>query len=110
MMKLAMSPAAAGLLRALLNRVGVDRNRILLSNFRSIDWNSLTFAGERHVITLRIPGPAAAATARLLIDGLEEADFTIPGQIVADIGLMRPAINQPDGSILVEIEALTVAE
>ena len=110
MMKLAMSPAAAGLLRALLARVGVDRNRILLSDFRSTDWNSLTFAGERHEMSLRIPGPGAAATAQLLIDGLEEADFTIPGQIVADIGLVRPATHHADGSILVEIEALTVAE
>lgn len=110
MMKLAMSPAAAGLLRALLNRVGVDRNRILLSDFRSTDWNSLTFAGERHEITLRIPGPGAAVTAQLLVDGLEDADFTIPGQIVADIGLVRPAIDQPDGSILIDIEALTVTE
>lgn len=31
MMKLAMSTAAAGLLRALLARAGVERNRILLS-------------------------------------------------------------------------------
>ncbi len=110
MMKLAMSPAAAGLLRALLARAGVDRNRILLSDFQSTDWNSLTFAGERHEITLRIPGPRAAGTAKLLVDGLEEADFTIPGQIVADIGLVRAPIDQADDSIMVEIEALTVAE
>ena len=110
MMKLAMSAAAAGLLRALLARVGVDRNRILLSNFRSIDWNSLTFAGERHEIALRIPGPGATAVAALLVDGLEEADFTIPGQIVADITLARPPVNHPDGAITLEIEALTVAE
>ena len=38
MMKLAMTPAAAGLLRALLGRAGVDRNRILLTDFRSTDW------------------------------------------------------------------------
>ncbi|WP_309603345.1 hypothetical protein [Sphingomonas sp.] len=110
MMKLAMSPAAAGLLRALLARAGVDRNRILLSDFRSMDWNSLTLAGERHEIILRIPGPGAAGPVTLLVDGLEEADFTIPGQIVADIALIRPPSDQADGSILVEIEALTVAE
>ena len=110
MMKLAMSPAAAGLLRALLARAGVDRNRILLSDFRSTDWNSLTFAGERHEITLRIPGPGAALPVTWLVGGLEEADFTIPGQIVADIALIRPPSDQADGSILVEIEALTVGE
>lgn len=110
MMKLAMSAAAAGLLRALLARAGVDRNRILLSDFRSIDWNSLTFAGERHQISLRIPGPGAAPVAALLVEGLADADFAIPGQIVADIALARPLAGQPDGAIMIEIEALTVAE
>jgi len=60
MMKLGMSPAAAGLLRALLMRAGVERNRILLSDFRSTDWRSLTFTGERHRIDLRIPGRTRA--------------------------------------------------
>jgi len=110
MMKLAMSAAAAGLLRALLARAGVDRNRILLSNFQSTDWNSLTFAGERHEIALRIPGPGSPAVAALLIEGLEDAEFAIPGQIVADIALARPPTPQPDGAITLEIEALTVAE
>ncbi|MEO7410741.1 MAG: hypothetical protein ABIU10_05405 [Sphingomicrobium sp.] len=110
MMKLAMSTAAAGLLRALLARTGVDRNRILLSNFRSTDWNSLTFAGERHHILLRIPGPGATPVAALLVEGLEEADFSIPGQIVADIALTRPPAQLDDGAMMVEIEALTVAE
>lgn len=110
MMKLAMSAAAAGLLRALLARAGVDRNRILLSEFRSTDWNSLTLAGERHAIALRIPGPGAATVASLLIDGLEEADFSIAGQIVADIAIVGLPAIQSDGTITVEIEALTVAE
>lgn len=110
MMKLAMSAAAAGLLRSLLARAGVDRNRILLSDFQSTDWNSLTFTGERHAIGLRIPGPGAAPIAALLIDGLEDADFAIPGQIVADIALARAPVDQPDGAITLEIEALTVAE
>lgn len=110
MMKLAMSTASAGLLRALLARAGVARDRILLSEFRSTDWNSLTFAGERHQISLRVPGPGAVPVAALLIEGLEDADFVIPGQIVADIALMRPPADQPDGAILIEIEALTVAE
>jgi hypothetical protein len=79
MMKLAMSPAAAALLRALLGRAGVDRNRILLTDFRSTDWRSLTFAGERHRMDLRIPGPAAGAVAELLTQGLGERSFPSPG-------------------------------
>lgn len=88
----------------------MDRNRILLSDFRSTDWNSLTFAGERHEISLRIPGPGAGAVATMLIEGLEDADFAIPGQIVADIALAGPPGHQADGAITLEIEALTVAE
>lgn len=110
MMKLAMSPAAAGLLRALLGRAGVDRNRILLSEFRSTDWRSLTFAGERHGIDLRIPGPGAGPVARQLTHGLADAEFTIPGQIVADIGVEGSMVEHEDGAISVRIEALTIEE
>ena len=74
MMKLALSTAAAGLLRSLLARAGVDRDRILLSEFRSIDWQSLTFMGERHEMELRVPGPNAVAIADRLTDGLGDAE------------------------------------
>ena len=110
MMKLAMSPAAAGLLRALLGRAGVDKNRILLSDFRSTDWCSLTFAGERHRIDLRVPGPGAAAVAEALTHNLGDAEFAIPGQIVADIAVEGAMIEHPDGSISLTVEALTVEE
>lgn len=110
MMKLAMSPAAAGLLRALLGRAGVDRNRILLSDFRSNDWCSLTFTGERHRIGLRVPGPGAAAVAQSLTRNLGDADFRIPGQIVADIAVDGAMIEHPNGDISLTIEALTVEE
>src|SRR4249919_2039261 len=110
MMKLAMSPAAAGLLRALLGRDGVDKNRILLSEFRSTDWCSLTFTGERHRIDLRIPGPGAAAIAESLTRGLADAEFAIPHQIVAEIGVDGAMIEHPDGAISLTIEPFTIAE
>jgi hypothetical protein len=110
MMKLALSPAAAGLLRALLARAGVDRDRILLSDFRSVDWQSLTYVGERHEMELRIPGPEADQLAGRILAGLNEAEFSIPGQIVADIGPERPAKIHDDGSVSLFIEALTISE
>ncbi|HXG80584.1 MAG TPA: hypothetical protein VNJ05_02170 [Sphingomicrobium sp.] len=110
MMKLALSPAAAGLLRALIARAGIDRDRILLTNFRSTDWQSLTFIGERHEMELRLPGPGADLLASRLADGLKEAEFSIPGQIVVDIGLERPPSHSRDGSVTLRIEALTIAE
>lgn len=110
MMKLALSPAAAGLLRALIARAGIDRDRILLTDFRSVDWQSLTFIGERHEMELRLPGPNSDLLARRISDGLADAEFSIPGQIVADIGLERPPSHNRDGSITLHIEALTIAE
>jgi hypothetical protein len=110
MMKLGLSPAAAGLLRALIARTGIDRDRILLSNYRSVDWQSLTFTGERHEIELRIPGPDAEMLATRLTDGLAEAEFSVPGQIVADIAVQSPPSANPDGSVTLYVEALTVTE
>ena len=105
-----LSPAAAGLLRALIARAGIDRDRILLTEFRSTDWQSLTFVGERH--EMRAAGARAGRRAAgvAVTDGLEDAEFSIPGQIVADIALERPPIRNPDGSITLHIEALTIAE
>ena len=110
MMKLAMSPVAAGLLRALLSRAGVEKNRILLTEIRSTDWRSLTFNGERHRIDLRIPGPGARALADQLTHHLGEAEFTLAGHIVADIAVEGAMVEHPDGAISLTIEALTVED
>ena len=109
-MKIAMSQAASGLLRALLAQAGVPRNRILLTELKSVDWQSLTFIGERHEVELRIPPPVASEVERRLTSGLAEAEFRIPGQIVADIGLATEPQRDPDGSVTLRIEALTIAE
>jgi hypothetical protein len=110
MLRVAMSQAAAGVLRALLARANVRRDRILLTELRSVDWQSLTFIGERHEIELRIPPPTAAGIARAVASGLAEAEFNIPGQIVADIALTAGPRVHPDSSITLQIEALTIAE
>jgi hypothetical protein len=110
MMKPQLSVAASGLLRAILARTAVDRDRILICEWSSVDWQSLTFVGERHEAIFRIAGPGASRLVEMIAVGLEEAEFAIPGQIVADIALAEPPLLQPDGSILIKIEALTVGE
>jgi hypothetical protein len=110
MLKMAMSKAAAALLRALLHRAGDQRSRILLSDICSVDWQSLTLAGERHVIGLRIGGPDAARTAAEFVDGIEEAEFDLPGYILADIAITKTPRRDGDGSMVLELEALTVVE
>lgn len=106
---LPLSRAASGLLRALLERAGRDKHRILLTETRSTDWQSLTFTGERHSLVLRFTGDRAQALAHRLTHGIAEAEFSIPGHIVADIAA-GPTVAGENGSILVPIEALTISE
>ena len=110
MNRIAMSAAASGLLRVLIARAGIPRDRILLTNIHSQDWQSLTFAGERHQIQLRVTGAGAEQAVGQICDGLEDAEFAIPGQIVADIAVAGEPARNCDGSMTINIEALTVGE
>ena len=107
MTRRALSRAASGLIRALLARVGDHRDRILLINIRTVDWQSLTFTGERHVVTLRIPEPDGKAITEQLTLGLADAEFALSGHIVADIAA-ESITDEENGSVLVTIEALTI--
>lgn len=110
MMRLKMSPAASALFRALLARTTVSRERILLTDVHSTDWQSLTFVGERHRFGLRVPGPDAQAVVDELCRDLREAEFTIPGHVLADIEPAAKEGAELDGSISLTIEALTIEE
>jgi hypothetical protein len=105
-----MSTAAAALLRVLIARSSAPHDRILLSDAQSIDWRSLTFTGERHLIELRVAGPDSQLVVEQMCAGLEDAEFSIPGVIVADIGVARAPSRAADGSTSLTIEALTVTE
>ena len=109
MNRVAMSSAASSLLRALIARAGVTRDRVLLTDVQSIDWRSLTLNGERDLIELRVPGPGSREIVERMCDGLEEAEFSIPGTIVADIAVAGAPRRALDGSICLTMEALTVA-
>lgn len=110
MNRLVMSSAATGLLRALIVRAGVPRDRILLTDVRSTDWQSLTFEGERHELQLRVTGPHSWEIAERMSAGIGDAEFSIAGQIVADIALAGEPVRGDDGSTSLKFEALTVAE
>ena len=106
---LALSRPAAGLVRAVSRHADMIGHRILLTDVRSVDWQSLTFTGERHEISLTLAEPAAQSDVRALIDALEQAEYSIPGHIVADIA--GNLLNEDEnGSVSVAIEALTIAE
>ena len=77
---------------------------------QSVDWQSLTFTGERHLIALRVTGRDSASIVTRMCHGLGNAEFSIPGLIVADIAVLEGPRRTLDGSTCVTIEALTVSE
>ena len=105
-----MTSAASAMLRLLLQRAGDERHRIFLSNWSSVDWQSLTFTGERHRISFVIGGNAPTKFAQLWTAGISEADFDLPGGFVADIALVGTIRARDDGAALVELEALTLVD
>jgi hypothetical protein len=109
MNRIPLSHAASALLRVLTGRARVPRDRILLSDAHSVDWRSLTFSGERHLLHLRVLGPDSLAIVERMCAGLEDAEFSIPGVIVADIAVAGTPSLALDGSTRLTIEALTVA-
>jgi hypothetical protein len=102
MMKLALSPSAAMLLRAL---VAGDKT-ILLKEFRSTDWQSLTFIGERHEFVLTSSSKKALAKVAARCDG---DTFNIPDCIVADCAAGEIETVRDDYFML-PIEALVIDE
>lgn len=108
-MRATLSAAAATLLRSIMSRAGLDRNRMTLGNFHSVDWQSLTFTGERHELSVRLPGPDAIATAARLRDGIADGEWPLDGHVVVDILITGEQIED-DGSILVSLEALTLID
>lgn len=65
-----------------------------------VPWASATFVGERHVVTAELDEAAMAA----FVAGIEEAEFTLTGHLVADVAVVARAGGQ------VVLEALTVEE
>ncbi len=69
---------------------------------RERPWASVTFTGARHWFALSV-GPARAET---VATALPEAEFDLPGHLVADLVVTG---KRPDGDrVILEIEALTV--
>ncbi|NBU84599.1 MAG: hypothetical protein EBS21_08405 [Sphingomonadaceae bacterium] len=65
-------------------------------------WASVTFSGARHWITLNVPSDRVAA----LKADLPEAEFNLPGQLVADLTITTTRDLGLETQL--DIEALTV--
>jgi hypothetical protein len=82
----------------------------LLTDVHSTDWQSVTFTGERHQITLRVTGRESADLVERMCAGLADAEFSIAGLLVADIGVVGSPQRTPDGATELTIEALTITD
>lgn len=102
-----MSAAAAELLRALMARTGLNPDDIIIGRFHSVDWQSLTFTGERHELSLQLAGPDPEGALAVLRDGMAEAEWQLKGHVIADILIVGEKASR-DGSITIAIEALTL--
>ena len=108
MMRMHFSRAGAGLIRALLARIGEPADSVRLVAYRATEWRSMTFEGEQHEITLRLAAQTGEAALYRLLDGLGEHEFNLGHDLVADIEARRTAVGT-DGAIELTIEALTVS-
>ena len=71
-------------------------------------WCSATFVGAQHCVTLLLDGDGAADRTRSLAKALPEAEFSIPGHLVADLTV--DAISNGEKMARLTITALTVEE
>jgi hypothetical protein len=82
---------------------------VTVESLASRSWASITFSGERHRLTLCLPGPGAQAAADTFLEGLEERDFALRGHILADIEAIASQ-RDADGQVRLTLEALTVED
>jgi hypothetical protein len=99
--------AASELLRALKKRAGTA-SLFLLEDISSRPWASATFSGARHQIAFRLLGPSAEECASAFSAGVEAAEFTLRGHILADIELVGQSMEE--GGVSLRLEALTVED
>jgi len=64
--------------------LALAQGRANLLTHEETAWNSITFSGTRHTITLDFDGAQAAVAGEILIAELPEHEFAIPGHLVAD--------------------------
>ena len=104
-----LTTAGAELRRVLRAWFGELGAPVTFESLASRPWASITFSGERHRLSLCLPGPGADAAADSFLEGLEEREFALRGHVLADIEAAAVE-RDPDGQVRLVLEALTVED
>ena len=105
-MRRAASDAGGELLRALADAVAGLDVRMAAEQVSSRDWASITFAGARHRLRLRLEGREAPAAVRAL-SRLDEETLALRGHLLADLKVEYA--EETADRVRLDIGALTVA-
>lgn len=64
-----------------------EKTILIIEGVESVEWASLTFVGERHILDVRIDGEATAVAAALaaIVRDLPDVEVAIPGHFIAEI-------------------------
>lgn len=87
---------------------------LVVENVTTRPWSSATFVGERHRLDLRLHSDSDCIGTALdrLVELLPDAEFELPGQIVAEAKLTALRVD-PDpavAALALTIEVLTVID
>lgn len=79
---------------------------LTLEHSETRPWQSLLYDGARHHIRIALSGPEADQAIEQIRGALGEADFPIPGHLVADLRLS--AVDREGDARMVSVDALTI--
>jgi hypothetical protein len=82
-----------------------------LVEHRQRPWASVTFSGARHELAWRFDGAEAVAAGERMIADVEQHEFAIPRQLVADVAVV--AVDHrllPQPSLAVRLEVLLLED
>jgi hypothetical protein len=103
-----VTDSATALIRAVRARFALQGVDFAIEELRSRSWASVTFAGARHELAFRVEGERAEDAAGCFLGGLDAAEFSLRGHMLADIALVSEE-RRPD-RVRIALEALTVEE
>ena len=74
-------------------------------------WASITFAGTRHSLAILFAGDEAVEAGEEFVAALPDHEFAIPGQLVADAGVVEVEHRlAPEPRLVVRCELLLLEE